>query len=190
MVRKLSGSLVSLAPIGPECAEKWFEWLNDLDVALPLGDEGWQSITLDGQKKAVESIESGGNVVFSIVENESDALIGRIILFGINHVDGHGTAGIFLGDKTSWGKGFGEEAMRLLLDYAFLVLNLHSVNLGVFAFNTRARKCYARIGFKETGRRREIRRIAGRYHDAILMDILENEYKPAYLHTMIDRIVS
>jgi RimJ/RimL family protein N-acetyltransferase len=190
MVKKLIGSLVSLSPIGPECADKWFEWLNDLDVALPLGDEAWQAITLENQKRAVESIEGGGNVVFSIVENASEALVGRCILFGINRVDGRGTVGIFLGDKTSWGKGYGEEAMRLLLDYAFLIQNLHSVNLGVFAFNTRARKSYARIGFKETGRRREIRKIAGRYHDAVLMDILENEYTPAFLHRQIERIVS
>ena len=79
--------------------------------------------------------------------------------------------------RTYWGKGYGADATRLLLEYAFTLLNLNSVMLGVFAFNERAIACYRRVGFREIGRRRQARIIGGQKHDAILMDILAEEFE-------------
>ena len=73
-------------------------------------------------------------------------------------------------------KGYGTEAIRVLLDYGFNYMNLHSIKLTVFAFNERALRCYKKCGFKETGRNRENRFINGKYYDTILMDILAEEF--------------
>jgi RimJ/RimL family protein N-acetyltransferase len=76
--------------------------------------------------------------------------------------------------------------VRLLLDYGFNLLNLNSVMLGTFAFNRRAIHCYERVGFRVVGRRRQARIIGDVKHDAILMDILAEEFKS----TRIEQIVS
>ena len=78
--------------------------------------------------------------------------------------------------------------MRLLLDYGFGLLNLNSVMLGTFAFNQRAIHCYERVGFKVIGRRRQARIIAGVKYDAVLMDILADEYESSCVEQLVDRI--
>jgi len=87
--------------------------------------------------------------------------------------------GMVIGEKAYWGKGFGQEATGLMLDYAFNLLNLNTVSLGVFAFNTRAIDCHKKSGFREIGRRRQARIIGDRKFDLVLMDILAEEYRAA-----------
>jgi RimJ/RimL family protein N-acetyltransferase len=98
------------------------------------------------------------------------------MLFNIDLVNRSAMLGIVIGEKAYWGKGYGQEALRLLLDYGFNLLNLHSIMLGVFAFNQRAIAAYRRVGFKEIGRRRQNRMIAGKWYDAVLMDMLDSEF--------------
>lgn len=91
------------------------------------------------------------------------------------------TLGIFIEDKEYLSKGYGTEAIRLLLDYGFNYMNLHSIKLHLMSFNERALKCYKKCGFKETGRIRENRFINGKYYDTIAMDILESEFSESYI---------
>ena len=74
-------------------------------------------------------------------------------------------------------RGYGTEAVELLLGYGFNVLNLNNIMLTVFAFNKRALRCYEKAGFRVIGKRRKARFYAGRYHDEIFMDILAQEFK-------------
>jgi len=66
--------------------------------------------------------------------------------------------------------------MNLMLGFAFKNLNLNRVELKTFDFNTRAQKCYLKVGFKEVGRRRNACFVDGQYHDDIIMDILRDEW--------------
>lgn len=91
------------------------------------------------------------------------------------------TLGIFIGNKKYLSKGYGTEAIRLILDYGFNYMNLHSVKLNLLSFNERALKCYKKCGFRETGKIRENRFINGKYYDTISMDILENEFTESYI---------
>jgi RimJ/RimL family protein N-acetyltransferase len=59
-------------------------------------------------------------------------------------------AGIFIGNKNYWNKGYGTEAMKLLLDYGFNLLNLNNIMLSVYSFNQRATKSYLKCGFKKS----------------------------------------
>jgi len=88
-----------------------------------------------------------------------------------------GTCGIFVGDKKEQGKGYGTEAMKLLLEYGFNTLNLNRLDLKVNDFNLRAIKCYQRLGFVEEGRMRQSCFRNGEYHDQIIMSILRSEWK-------------
>lgn len=183
--KKLVGKKCYLSPCSPGDAEKWAEWFNDLAVTIPLGDEAYVPSTLEGEQETVASILKSKGYVFSIVDLESDALIGRCLLFNMNQVDRTAMMGIVIGEKDYWGKGYGQEATRLLLDYSFNLLNLNSIMLGVFAFNTQAIHCYLRVGFKEIGRRRQARIIGGQKYDAILMDILAEEFTSEYVNNFI-----
>jgi ribosomal protein S18 acetylase RimI-like enzyme len=73
-----------------------------------------------------------------------------------------------------------KSTLRLLLEYAFNLLNLNSVMLGVFAFNLRAITSYRKAGFREIGRRREARIIGRQAHDVVLMDMLAAEFNARY----------
>jgi RimJ/RimL family protein N-acetyltransferase len=78
---------------------------------------------------------------------------------------------------TSFGKGYGSEAMRLMLDYGFGILNLHRIELDVFAFNERAIRAYEKLGFQKEGIKRDCLFYEYEYHDAIIMSILADEFK-------------
>ncbi|KAF9050901.1 acyl-CoA N-acyltransferase, partial [Rhodocollybia butyracea] len=75
-----------------------------------------------------------------------------------------------------WGRGYGEEVTRWVVDYAFRSLGLHRVSLGVFDGNERAKKMYQKVGFVEEGRKRKVNWINGHWEDNVLMGILQEEW--------------
>ncbi|MFZ6026222.1 MAG: GNAT family N-acetyltransferase [Chloroflexota bacterium] len=175
--QKLVGEKCYLSPLSTDDAERIAQWENDLEVTLPLGDEAYLLASREkSHETIVEALRQGWHV-FGIVDLATDLLIGRSVLFNINHIDRRAMFGIVIGEKEFWGKGYGQAATRLTLDYAFNLLNLNSVMLGVFAFNRRALQAYRRAGFKEIGRQRQFRILAGQKHDLILMDILAEEFE-------------
>lgn len=181
MSKLISGPKVYLRQPLIDDAKLWAIWLNDYQIALPLGDEIYAKITEEGLKKQIEDYPKSEYYMFTIVTNDNDKAIGRCILFNIDQVNRKGTVGIFLGDRSSWGKGYAKEAFELLIEYSFRIINLHSIMLGVFEFNQRAISMYKKIGFKEIGKRREVRKLNGIYVDVLLMDLLESEYINKYL---------
>jgi RimJ/RimL family protein N-acetyltransferase len=172
--KKMIGKRCYLSPMNPEDAEKYVTWLNDMEVAqyLTLASH---IINRDVEKETLERFARQGDH-FAIVDVETDELIGGCGLLNIDHINRTAEVGIFIGEKGYWGRGYGEEAMRLLLDFAFNILNLHNIMLNVYAYNTRAQRCYRKIGFREIGRRRQARRIQGSSFDVIFMDILAEEF--------------
>ena len=95
----------------------------------------------------------------------------------LNRIYRRATIGIFIGEKSKRSKGYGKDTLNLLLNYAFNFQSMHNVNLEVFSFNKRAINCYKKIGFKEYGTRHEAYFLYGKYHDIILMEILEADYR-------------
>ena len=185
--KKLVGEKCYLSPCSAEDATKWAEWDNDLAVTIPLGDEAYTPESLVKEMDQLAESNRHQAHVFSIVAHDGDTLIGRCMLFSVNHVDRTAMLGICIGEKGYWNKGFGEEAIRLLLDYGFNLLNLNSIMLGTFAFNERAIRCYKKVGFREMGRRRQARIIAGQAYDAVLMDILAAEFTSVYVKGLIEQ---
>jgi RimJ/RimL family protein N-acetyltransferase len=185
---KLPGKLIDLSPVAPEDGDLWAKWLNDLEVAIPLGDEACTLLPLEKMRADAAGIARSQDPVFTIVEKASDRAVGRCLLMGVDPVDRRAMCGIFIGEKEVWGKGYGTEALALLLDYGFNLLNLNSIELGVFAFNQRAIASYRRLGFKEIGVRRQFRIIAGRAYDAVLMDLLAEEFVSPLVAGIMDRL--
>jgi len=87
--------------------------------------------------------------------------------------------GISIGEKEWWNKGYGSEAMELLVKYGFETLNMHRVWLRVFERNKRAIRSYEKVGFVHEGQMRESDYKDGKYHNILLMSILRQEHQPA-----------
>ena len=177
--KKLLGDRIYLSPRNIEDVEKFTEWMNDFEVTDYTGRSG-EIMSFQGEKKYLEE-NLNPEATFSIITLDGDKLIGTVGLEKINHLHRTATLGIFIGDKEYLSKGYGTEAIRLLLDYGFNYMNLHSVRLSLMSFNQRALKCYQKCGFKETGRIRENKFINGNYYDTICMDILESEFNENYI---------
>lgn len=177
--KKLVGERIYLSPRNSEDIEKFTEWLNDFETTDYIGRSS-EIITLDDEKKFLETTKEDKKV-FVIVDLKDDNMIGTVGLHEINNIKRTATLGIFIGDKNYREKGYGTEAIRLILDYGFNYLNLNNIKLDLFEFNERALACYKKCGFREYGRRRKSNFINGKYYDTIEMDILAEEFKESYI---------
>ncbi len=126
-----------------------------------------------------ERRQKGEAYIFGIILREQDQYIGNIELRIDNRIAQRGGLGIAIFNSNHWNKGFGTEAIELLLNFAFSSLNLRTIELEVFSFNKRAQACYKKVGFIETGRKRQAHFIDGQFHDIILMDIFATEFADA-----------
>ncbi len=181
--KKLIGDRIYLSPKGSseEEIEKFTEWMNDFQVTDYTGRTS-QIITYTGEKEYLENAEKNkNNRTFNIVNLEDEKLIGTVGLENINWVKRSAVLGIFIGDKDFRSNGYGTESIRLLLEYGFRYLNLHSIRLDLLSINERAHKCYLKCGFKDTGASREEIFLNGKYYDKLHMDILESEFDGDYI---------
>ncbi|TFG17923.1 MAG: N-acetyltransferase [Promethearchaeota archaeon] len=171
----LKGKDVILAPLKREYIDKFLEWLNDPEVTQHL--MRFRPLTREMEEDWFDSLKDReGDIIFAILINQNQ-LIGNCSIMNILWNDRVGTCGIFIGDKKEQGKGYGTEAMKLLLEYGFNTLNLNRIDLKVNDFNSRAIRCYQKIGFIEEGRMRQSCFRNGEYHDQLIMSILHSEWK-------------
>ena len=118
---------------------------------------------------------ASGDVLFSIYTPNA-GFVGICGLHSMRDIYHSAELRILIFDSASIGKGIGEEAVNLLVGYAFSRLNLHRVWLGVNYDNERAVACYLKCGFKEEGRLREDIFYHGKYADVLRMGILRDEW--------------
>ncbi len=181
--KKLIGDRIFLAPKGTteEEIEKFTEWMNDFQVTDYIGRTS-QIVTYDGEKQYLENAAKNDNTInFNIVETATDKLIGTVGLEHFNWIERSAVLGIFIGEKDFRSNGYGTEAIKMILEYGFKYLNLHSIRLDLLSINERAHKCYLKCGFKDTGASREQIFLNGKYYDKLHMDILENEFAGDYI---------
>ncbi|MFX1255540.1 MAG: GNAT family N-acetyltransferase [Promethearchaeota archaeon] len=118
---------------------------------------------------------------FGIEAINTNSLIGIIDLVHISWISRSAEVGLFaIFNPEYWGKGYGSDAMIVLLDFAFSVLDLHNVYLSVVAFNERAINVYKKLGFKVQGKLRELAFRNGKRYDIAFMDILKPEFLEKY----------
>ncbi|HEV2238273.1 MAG TPA: GNAT family protein [Ktedonobacterales bacterium] len=177
-ILNMVGEKVALGPRSGDLAPLLARWLNDFEVAVYSGDplmpnpvEFWQA-----RHETASKDRHSERVEFAIYERATLRPIGVTHWREINPGDRTATYAIIIGEKDCWGKGYGTETTRLMLEYAFAALNLHSVQLTTSAFNERAIRAYLRAGYREVGRRREAHRFGDRVFDEVIMDCLATEF--------------
>lgn len=173
----LVGEKTRLRSIEREDIPRFVEWLNDPEVTYYLGrvpllsraeEERWFEETVKDERHRILAIET-----------KESMHIGNIGLHNIDEKNSHAELGIVIGDKNLWDKGYGTDAVRTMLRYAFEEMNLHRVFLRVFDFNQRAIRCYEKCGFQHEGVARQAVYLAGKYHDELAMSILRPEFEAA-----------
>jgi RimJ/RimL family protein N-acetyltransferase len=129
------------------------------------------------QKWIEKHAENEGNHAFTIRTLDGDRIIGGIGLDGIRWMHRDCFVGIGLGDREFWGKGYGTDAMKIILRYAFSELNLHRVTLDVFEYNQRGVRSYEKAGFVFEGRQRGMILREGRRWDVLFIGILREDWQ-------------
>jgi len=155
----------------------YLEWLHDPTVTRFM-QAGLFPTPPDSLHHYVQNTAQASDaVMLAIVEKRTEDHIGNIKLSPIQWVHRRGEMGIMIGDKKYWGRGYGLNAVSLVLEYAFTRLNLNKITLGVEEGNKPAMKLYQRLGFKIEGLQRKQWFREGRYRDNVLMGLLRSEYK-------------
>ena len=171
--KKIIGERLYLSPLNKDDAPIYTKWLNDYEVSGNLGNYR-QIISLAAEQKILESLAEGQN--YAIVLHNGDTLIGNIGLFDVDNISRKATIGLFIGEAEHRNKGYGSEALRLMLNFGFKTLNLHNIMLNVHSDNEAGISCYKKVGFREFGRRRESKFKNGQYIDVVHMDILDSDF--------------
>jgi RimJ/RimL family protein N-acetyltransferase len=178
MKELLEGNLVRLRITDPERDYAYYNtWLKDNQFARLLDSD---PITYWPKKMTKEWLEKHMDnfLQFTIFRKENDVTpIGFVGLDAINWVSGDSWVGIGIGERDYWGKGYGTDAMQVVLRYAFCQLNLHRVSLSVFDYNPRAIRSYEKAGFVREGVEPQFLEREGKRWDVILMGILRSEWK-------------
>lgn len=172
----LAGQLVSLTAVNPDTdAGTIARWSSDsqfwrLAHVTPAEPE------LARQRK--QHIEERGLDLKSLAIRTlaDDRLIGLIGLYTVYWLHGEAFLGIHIGERDYWGKGYGTDAVRVLLRYGFEELNLRRVSLSFLEDNDRAMRSYEKCGFRLEGRERQAWAYDGRRWDEIYMGLLREEW--------------
>lgn len=178
-VLNISGLKIGLGPLQKNMISSFVHWENDFVVTSMSGDPlrpvSRERIEERFEHRLKES--SIWHIEFAIYELASLRVIGSTEFRRIDKTHRTAEYGIFIGEKSCWGKGYGTETTILMLDYAFTVLGLHNVVLSTLGYNERAVRAYTRAGFRVMGRQREAARLGDQVYDVIFMDCLATEFR-------------
>jgi RimJ/RimL family protein N-acetyltransferase len=179
-VNSLCGKLVRLTAQEPqEEAEAIAAWNGDTAWWRLLASE---PCNLYSGKKIAEWIQKSqekdppSSYSFCIRTLDDDRLIGFIGLDGDIFPHGEAFVGIGIGEREFWSKGYGTDAMKVILRFGFEELNLRRVALDTFEYNPRAIRSYEKAGFVHEGRVRGYLYREGQRWDLIFMGLLRQEW--------------
>ena len=177
MVEKpvLVGNRVVLRPITGADTAAMFASLSDKESQRLTGTQ--ESFTFEQVQNYCQGLEGADDRVdYAITLKDDPAYLGEVVLNEIDWETRSASFRIALASEKLFGKGYGTEATRLIIEFGMQTLKLHRIELEVYDFNPRARHVYEKAGFVLEGIRRDVLLWEGKYQSAILMSILEGEY--------------
>lgn len=174
----LTGNLVRLAALQKSDMAQFAEWYSNIAFLRLMNPGIAYPYSIEDEEAWYENQRKNDTIInFAIRTLAENTLIGSCGLLAINHAASNAELGIGIGDPDFQGKGYGTDAIQVLLKYAFLEMNLHRVALRVFSSNQRAINSYLKAGFTQEGVMREALRRDGKYDDIVIMGILRQEWE-------------
>jgi len=174
---QLIGHRVVLRRHGPGNLAAFKRWYSDPDIARLTRYQEGPMHPAEIERFFAARVVGPDSMALAVHVRDSGRLIGSCAFSQLDGDNGSALYHITLGEKDTWGQGYGTEASELMLEHAFRVLALHRVALSVFEFNERAVKSYLKVGFVIEGRARDAIWRDGRYWDEISMSILESDWR-------------
>lgn len=165
------GNLVRLRAFDSSDLLRLQDFSNDYQVMRGASGAILYPSTVEDASRAMSASTSysSGEYQFAIEAKTDRILIGQCGFVKVNWKNRVGEIAIMIGDKDYRGKGYGADAIRLLIRFGFEEMNLRKIKALVFDFNEAALRCYEKCGFrKEAVLQKEIYR-EGRYHDVVQM---------------------
>jgi len=174
--KSLVGTRVLLRPFVKKDLSHIQRWSNDAELRRLIGEVEPMS-RADTEKWYRELMADKDRIWFTIILKKNDRVIGEAGLLRMFRPWRSTDMTIIIGERDAWRKGYGKEAGRLLLNYAFEHLGLHRVSIGVVGFNKNALRFWKSLGFKKEGVERDAHFYDNKFSDGIMMSILEDEYR-------------
>ena len=177
MIKFLEGKKIHLRPlVDNDLSGDYLRWIND-SKNDEFTEHAQYPHRIEDLKMYAQGKQSDSSCVWlAIIENSSNLHIGNIELCDIDLVHRKCEFKILI-DKSCQGRGYGEEASRLILRHAFKTLNLHRVYLGVHEDNEKAINLYKKLGFIQEGILRDAFLRNGVWKNSIIMGMLSTEFK-------------
>ena len=177
----LYGSRVTLREYRVDDLEAIRGWVNDPETVRYLSSRYWmpQSASNTGEFFDHATHAVGNAAFFVIADRATDRYLGQIDLPSINWKLHSAEVAMVIGKGENRSKGFGEEALRLILEHAFQTLGLERVELEVHMENAAAKRCYEKVGFQLEGVKRHAFFNDGHFADVAWMSVLAEEWRAA-----------
>ena len=176
----ITGEKVALGPLRHELVPTFYRWKNTLSTSRTLG-LSWPTTIEQEEAAYQQSLSTTQRIDFTVYECATLRPIGTTFLYEIDHRHSRAGFGIIIGEEDARGQGYGTEATRLTLDYAFTALGLQNVMLTVYEFNLAGIHAYRKAGFQEIGRRRRCSRLGPKLWDLIYMDCIAEDFESPVL---------
>ncbi len=169
------GSLVRLAARRTDDIDVMVRWYEDAEYLRNVDTD----IALPKSKNQLEAEENNEStsIEFRLRTIDKDDLIGFVALHSIEWNNHSGLLAIGIGESQNRNKGYGTDALKIILRYAFHELNLNRVGLDVIEYNTRAIRAYEKAGFRHEGKMRAAVNRDGKFYDRLIMGILRSEWE-------------
>lgn len=173
----IQGTRIYLAPLDKDNIPLVLGWLADPDVNRYMLS-GHEPIAIEDEIAWYDEMTaSATDHVFQIHVGEDGRYIGNVGLHRVDPKHRHAELGIMIGSKPDQGHGYGRDAMLTTLGFAFDDLGLHRVYLRCDPDNARGVAAYTAVGFTQVGHERDAAFIEGEFHDHLVFDMLEDEYR-------------
>ena len=175
----LEGNKIILRSISlNDVTDEYVSWLNDKEIIRGL-ESPPQPYTSEMLEKYIAEMISGKDIyMFAIIEKNTQQHIGNIKLHNFKRDNSTCELGLLIGNKNCWGKGYGQEACKLAIHFAFEQLKMRKVWLAVHANNPGAIALYNKLGFKMEGQLKEHILSDGKYIDKFLMGVFAKNFQP------------
>ncbi len=166
---------IYLRPITLEDTDNIVRWRNSKEVKNFFIYQS--DITKEEHLSWMETkVKTGKVIQFIIIEKETEQAIGSVFLRDVDREFHKAEYGIFIGEESAKGKGYGTQAAKLIIKYAFESEKLHRLYLRVFADNKRAIASYENAGFVQEGYLHDDVYVKNEYRDIIWMAVINPNY--------------
>lgn len=182
------GALIRLSAIDPEKdAEVEARWMRDIAYLRSFGAEVAMPLSAAQLRKRYEKIEkemeTERNLFYFTIRlkstdpEQNERLLGFVKLQWVDWTHAGAWLVLAIGDPADRRKGYGSDAMRLMLHYAFAEINMHRITFAIPEYNLAAKALAEKFGFTEEVRRRKAVVRDGREYDLVYYGLLDREWE-------------